>query len=136
MHFSCEETKDICGKCKTGAEIKPQFFQPASRTLIKAIRPWDRVSVDFNGPVRGPRTYLLIVVDEHSRLPFLFPCKNMTSSTVTDCLSSLSCVLGFPSSIHSDRGAPLVSRETTFSHKAWNCFQYIDSLSPARQQPT
>ena len=36
----------------------------------------------------------------------------MTSSTVTDCLSSLFCFLGFPGCIHSDRGAPFVSCET------------------------
>jgi len=112
LPFSSEETKGICRNCKTLAEVKPQFFQPASRTLIKAIRAWDRVSVDFKGPVRGSRPYLLIVVDEYSRFPFVFPCTNMTSSTVTDCLSSLFCFLGFPSCIHSDRGAPFISRET------------------------
>ena len=112
LPFSSEETKDICRSCKTCAEIKPQFFRPASRTLIKAIRPWDRESVDFKSPVQGPRPYLLIVVDEYSRFLFVFPCKNMTSFTVTDCLSSLFCVLGFPGCIHSDRGAPFVRRET------------------------
>jgi len=55
LPFSSEETKGICRNCKTCAEVKPQFFQPASRPLIKAVRPWDRVSVDFKGPVRGPR---------------------------------------------------------------------------------
>ena len=109
LPFLSEETKGICRNYKTCAEVKPQYFQPASRTSIKAVRPWDRVSVDFKGPVRGPRPYLLIVVDEYSRFPCVFPCKYMTSSTVTDCLSSLFCFLGFPSFIHSDRGAPFVS---------------------------
>jgi len=89
--FSSEETKNIRRNCKTCAEIKPQFFRPASRTLIKAIRPRDRVSVDFKGPIRGPRPYLLIVVDEYSRFPFVFPCKNMTSSIVTDSFFALLC---------------------------------------------
>jgi len=55
--------------------------------------------------------YLLIVVDEHSRFPFVFLCKNIKSSTVTQCLSSLFCLFGFPGCVHSDRGA-LLSRET------------------------
>ena len=82
--------------------------------MVKAIWPWDRVSVDFKEPVRGPRPYLLIIADEYSRFPFVFPCKNMYSSTVIviDCLSSLFCLLGFPCSIHSDRGASFVSLET------------------------
>jgi len=36
----------------------------------------------------------------------------MRSSTVTQCLSSLFCLFGFPGCVHSDRGAPFVSRET------------------------
>ena len=61
--FRARKRKVFVGTAKR-AEVKPQFFQPASRPLIKAVRPWDRMSVDFKGPVRGPRPYLLIVVDE------------------------------------------------------------------------
>ena len=110
LPFSSEETKTVCKNCHTCAEVKP-WFKPESQTLIKAVRPWDRISVDFKGPVSGPHPYL-IVVDEHSRFPFVFPCKNMKSSTVTPCLSSLFCLFGFPGCVHSDRGAPFVSRET------------------------
>ena len=62
LPFSSEETKEICRNCKTCAEVKPHFYKPPSQALIKAIRPWDRVSVDFKGPVRGPRPYLLITL--------------------------------------------------------------------------
>jgi len=74
---SSAETKTVCKSCQTCAEVKPQFFKPASQTLIKAVRLWDRISVDLKGPVSGPHPYLLIVIDEHSRFPFVFPCKNM-----------------------------------------------------------
>ena len=60
----------------------------------------------------SPHPYLLIVVDEHSRFPFVFPCKNLKSSTVTLCLSSLFCMFGFPGCVHSDKGAPFVCQET------------------------
>jgi len=59
--------------------------------------------------VRGECPYLLVAVDEYSRFPFVFPCK-MKSSTVIACLSSLFCVFGFPSCVHSDRGSPFVSQ--------------------------
>ena len=36
----------------------------------------------------------------------------MKSNTVIACLSSLFCVYGFPSCVHSDRGSPFVSQET------------------------
>ena len=47
LSFSSAETKTVCKNCHTCAEVKPQFFKPASQTLIKAVRPWDRISVDF-----------------------------------------------------------------------------------------
>ena len=111
LPFSGEETKRVCKQCRTCAEIKPRFFRRERQTLVKAIRPWDRLSIDFKGPVKGPRPYLLIVVDEFSRFPFVFPCKNTSSSSVIDCLSTLFSILGFPYNIHSDRGASFVSHE-------------------------
>jgi len=80
LPFSSEETKDVCRHCKACAEVKPRYFKKDFQSLVKAIRPWDCVSVDFKGPVRGPRPYLLITVDEYSRFPFVFSCKNMCSS--------------------------------------------------------
>ena len=114
LPFSSAETKTVCKNCHTCAEAKPQFFKSASQTLIKAVCLWDRISVDFKGPVSGPHPYLLIVVVEHSSFPFVFPCKNMKSSTVTLCLSSLFCFFGFPGCVRSDRDAPFLSRETRF----------------------
>jgi len=45
--------------------------------------------------VRGECPYLLVAVDEYSRFPFVFPCKNIKSSPVIACLSSLFTVLVF-----------------------------------------
>ena len=67
--------------------------------------------MDFKGPVKGPRPYLLVVIDEYSRYPFVFPCKSMTSEVVTECLSSLFRLFGFPNFIHSDRGMSFMSRD-------------------------
>ena len=107
--YTSEETKSVCQSCTICAELKPRFFHPETLTLIKASRPWERLSMDFKGPVKGPRPYLFIVLDELSRYPFTFPCKNMTSQTVTDCLSTLFCLFGFPTFIHSDRGTSFLS---------------------------
>jgi len=109
LPYSSEETKAVCQSCRTCAEIKPRFFKPPVQPLIKALRPWDSLSLDFNGPVRVVCPYILVGVDEYSRFPFVFPCENMKSSTVIACLSSLFCVFGFPSCVHSDRVSPFVS---------------------------
>jgi len=106
LPYSSEQAKTVCRSCRTCAEIKPRFFKPPVQTLIKALRPWDRLSLEFEGPVRGACPFLLVAVDEYLRFPFVFPCKNMKSRTVIACLSSLFCAFGFPSCVHSDRGSP------------------------------
>ena len=35
LPFSSEETKTVCKNCHTCAEEKPQFFKPASQTLMR-----------------------------------------------------------------------------------------------------
>ena len=82
--------------------------------MIKATNAWERLSIDFKGPVKGPKPYLFVVIDEYSRFPFAFPCKKMTAEVVADCLSSLFNVFGFPTYIHSDRGTAFVSRELKY----------------------
>ena len=54
---------------------------------------------------------LLTVVDEYSRFPFAFPCKDMTSSTVVACLQQLFSMYGLPGYVHSDRAPDLIGQE-------------------------
>ena len=61
--------------------------------------------------MKGKTPYLLIVIDEFSRYPFVFPCKNVSSKSVIDCLNKLFCLFGFPSYIHSDRASSFMSSE-------------------------
>ena len=73
------EVKRVCSECRSCTEIKPRFFKKCDETLIKAIQPWQRISIDFKGPVKGRNNYLLIVIGEYSRFPFVLPCRNMTT---------------------------------------------------------
>ena len=91
--------------------MKPQFYRRPPEQLIKSLRPWDRISIDFKGPLSGKHKYLLIVVDEFSRFPFAFPCSNMMTETVIQCLSELFCLFGYPLYMHSNRGAFFMSQE-------------------------
>ena len=111
LPFTSEEVKETCQLCQTCAQIKPRFFKPEKGLLIKATKPFERLSIDFKGPLKGPRPYLLIMIDEFSRFPFAFPCRDMTAKTVIECLSNVFCVFGFPAYIHSDRGTSFISRD-------------------------
>ena len=51
---------------------------------------------------KNKNKYLLIVVDEFSPFPFVFPCQTMTAQTVIKCLTTLFCMLGLPGYVHTD----------------------------------
>ena len=92
---------------------KPRFFSAPPGELVKATRPFERLNIDFKGPLpsaNGNR-YILTVVDEYSRFPFAFPCRDMFTSTVIKCLCNLFSVFGMPAFIHSDRGQSFISNE-------------------------
>ena len=111
LPYSTEDVKKACSNYRVCAELKPRFYKKPSETLTKSTRPWERISVDFKGPVEGKNRYILFVVDEFSRYPFAFACSNLSTSTAIQCLSQLFCLFGFPMCIHSDRGSAFVSAQ-------------------------
>ena len=111
LPYSVEEVKRVCTNCRVCAEITPRYFHKPPETLIKSTRPWERISVDFNGPVEGKHKYVLFLIDEFSRYPFAFPCNDISSSTVIQCLSQLFCLFGFPACINSDRDSAFISKD-------------------------
>ena len=60
--------------------------------------------MDFKEPVTSTcgNYYLVIIVDEISLFLFAFPCKNMTSSVVTQCLDMLFAMCDTANFVHSD----------------------------------
>ena len=88
--FSSSDVKQVCSQCRICAEIKPKFQRLETGVLIKAMQPWERNRNDFKGPVKSSRNpFLLVVVDESSRFPFVFPCHDVSAKTVINCLSQL-----------------------------------------------
>jgi len=111
LPFILEEVRRTSRECKICAELKPRFYRPQEGTLIKATLPWERIAVDFKGPVKGKHPYLLVVIDEFSRFPFAFPCRDVSARTVIECLTQLFCLFGMPGYVHSDRGSAFMSAE-------------------------
>ena len=113
LPFSIEDVKNITKNCSHCAETKPQFAKPTAENLIKATQPFERVSIDFKGPLPSAsrNKYILTVVDEYSRFPFAFPCADITAGTVIRCLTQLFCIFGLAGRVHSDRGTSFMSRE-------------------------
>ena len=113
LPYSMEEVRQVARSCKICAECKPRFHNPPKTPFVKATRPFERLNLDFKGPL--PSTdrnhYFLNIVDEYSRFPFVFPCANVTTATVITCLNQLFSIFGMPAYIHTDRGTSFMSSE-------------------------
>lgn len=120
LPYSVEEIKVMTSRCSVCAELKPRYYKPNYESLIKATQAFERLSMDFKGPLPSlsRNKYLLTIVDEFSRFPFAFACQDMSASTIVHCLTQLFTMCGTPSYIHSDRGASFMSNEVkTFLHE-------------------
>ena len=93
--------------------LKPRFVKPINPPLIKATQPFERISIDFKGPLPSvsDNKYMLTIIDEFSRFPFVYPCKDMLTDTVIRCLNDLFSVFGMPGYVHSDKGSSFMSQE-------------------------
>ena len=113
LPYSLNDIKQISNACSTCSQCKPRFFKPDEGKLIKATQPFERLNLDFKGPLpsNNQNKFFLIAIDEYSRFPFVFPCSDITSATVVKCLSQLFVLFGIPSYIHSDRGTSFLSKE-------------------------
>ncbi|XP_068211794.1 uncharacterized protein [Palaemon carinicauda] len=91
VEVGADDVKRVCASCRICAQQKPKFHRPGKGVLIKATQPMERLSIDFKGPLPSTTSnkYILTVVDEYSRFPFVFPCPNMHSKTVIKCLESI-----------------------------------------------
>lgn len=113
LPYTVSEIRTLTNSCQICQELKPKFYKPPMGKLIHASRPWERLSIDFIGPMPSntQNKYLLTIVDEYSRFPFAYPCSRITSDVVIKHLLDLFSVFGCPSSVHSDRGSQFESRE-------------------------
>ena len=119
LPFSIEDVKKTISQCQACAEMKPKFCTNQGK-LIQATQPFERISLDFKGPIPSntQNKYILTMIDEYSRFPFAFPCSNLSTKTVMNCLSQVFALFGMPAFIHSDRGASFMSEELkTFLHQ-------------------
>ena len=113
LPFSLEEIKRTVNCYGNCCESKPKFYCSKKAHLIKAIKPFERINIDFKGPLpsNNKNKYFLNVIDEYSRFPFVFPCADVSTPSVIRCLSTLFSLFGLPAYVHSDRGSSFMSHE-------------------------
>ena len=58
---------------------------------------------------------MLVIIDEYSRFPFVYACKNLKASTIIEKLTDLFCMFSLPSYVHTDQGTNFMS----YKFKLW-----------------
>ena len=113
LPFSLDQVRQVVRSCTVCAEIKPQFFKPESVHLIKATCPFKRLSLDFKGPLpsTNQNRFLITIIDEYSRFPFAFSCRDTSAKSIISGLDQVFSMFGMPAYIHSDRGSAFMSAE-------------------------
>ena len=114
LPYTQEAVRAITNSCKSCCFLKPHFIH-SQGTLIQATAPFQRLNIDFKGPLppsNNGNQYLLTIIDEYSRFPFAYPCSDMTSKTVVNCFNHLFSIFGMPDMIHNDRATDFLSGET------------------------
>ena len=82
-------------------------------SYYSTTQPMERLSIHFKGPLpsRTKNKHILTVVDEYSRYPFGFPCCNIDSKTVINCLSQIFTLFRACSFVHADRAKWFMSND-------------------------
>ena len=118
LPFPFDDVKNVVKACTDCSEVKVKFLKPKDKfNLIEATKPFERISLDFKGllPTTSGNKYMLVIIDEYSRFPFVYACKNLKASTIIEKLTDLFCMFGLPSYVHTDQGTNFMSYE----FKSW-----------------
>ena len=107
------QVRQAVRSCTVCAEIKSQFFKPETVHLIKATCPFERLNLDFKGPLpsTNQNRFLITIIDEYSKFPFTFSCRNTSAKSIISGLDQVFSMYGMPAYIHSDRGSAFMSAE-------------------------
>ena len=113
LPYSTDNVKKVCSSCRVYANLKSNFYKPLNNKLIKSKPPMKRISIDFKGPLPSSthNKYFLTMINEYFRIPFVIPCPNITTSTVTKGLESILSLCGMSGFVHTDRRSSFMSAE-------------------------
>ncbi|XP_062703621.1 uncharacterized protein K02A2.6-like [Aedes albopictus] len=95
-----------CQQCASVARSPPHS---PPMPWPKATAPWQRVHVDYAGPIEGE--YYLLAVDSFSKWPEIVQTTRITSAVTVSILRGLFARLGMPATLVSDNGTQFTSAE-------------------------
>jgi transposase InsO family protein len=99
--------------CRICSLVKPKFV-PATLTPLNVKAPLEIVALDYIGPLptaEGNLRYLLVFIDLFSRFPEVYPCSDMSTTTLISKTRDYFSHYGFPDAVLSDQGSQFESQE-------------------------
>ena len=74
LPYSINDIRQMTSNREVCLKLKPKFPPPTDVSLIKATQVFERLNLDFKGPLPSTSNnkYFLTVIDEYSRFPFAF----------------------------------------------------------------
>ena len=89
LPLSVKDIRSMIKKCAICQQCKRSFYKPVDSHLVKATKLFERIHIDFKRPLPSAtkNIYMLTVVDEYPRFPFVYPCATVDTNTVKSCLS-------------------------------------------------
>ena len=100
---ACVRSCECCQAIKQSIPLAP--MQP----WAWPERPWQRVHVDFVGPVSGKMCFLLM--DAHSKWPEVYEMTSTTAQKTIEILHHIFASYGLPEQLESDNGPQFVAKE-------------------------
>lgn len=103
------EIEERVRACKNCQEQQPRMPEATDNPWKWPTGPWQRVHVDFAGPFMGEM--FLILVDAHSKWPYVCRMASTTSGNTIDTLRQIFSQQGLPMELVSDNGPQFISAE-------------------------
>ena len=101
MDEMVEEVVEACFACQLETKGHPE---PIKSTEMPKMA-WDQLAMDFFGPLPNGHE-LMVVIDEHSRMPVIKEVVTTASEYVIPALDEIFSLLGIPTVLKTDNGPP------------------------------
>ena len=104
-----QDIEKLAKSCQACMSVKNSPPSSPLSPWVWPAKPWQRVHVDFAGPLFG-KTYL-VLIDAHSKWPEIWEMSSTSSSKTIDVLRQIFSVFGLSEQVVTDNGSQFVSEE-------------------------
>ncbi|XP_055623399.1 uncharacterized protein K02A2.6-like [Toxorhynchites rutilus septentrionalis] len=121
-----DDVAQFVRQCRACAEAAKSPTKATLESWPISVRPWQRVHIDFAGPIDG--YYYFVIMDAYSKWPEMFRSRSINTTATIDMLRETFSRFGNPESLVSDNG-------TQFTSERFQQFCYANGINHLRTAP-